>query len=198
MIFFVAKNPLRSGANFGKLQSMQRKRFHHVVLTMFSAVLVASPLMAEVKKHTHAGLSIVCEAKFTPGEPIKGDDPSNPLVTMEIHSAKTDVQEITLVKTVYRAGTELNLTGAAKGAAAAVGRTPGVTKPMQAIADAKVKGAEAKRLSFSATKDGKKFGIEALYILKGSTIWTAQVLFESDEESQQQAEKLLSTVTLAP
>lgn len=169
-----------------------------MALTLLSALLLTAPLMAESKKHTHVGVSIVCDAEFTPGQTVKNDDASQPLVSIETHNAKTKTMEISLVKTVYQPGTEISLTGAAKGAAAAVGKVPGVTKPMQAIADAKVSGAEAKRLSFTATRYGKKLGIEAIYIRKEETVWTVQILFESDEERQKQAEKLLGTVTLAP
>lgn len=177
---------------------MNQSRFHYWAFTIFSSIVLVSPLSAEAKKHTHDGISIVCDAEFKQDQTVKNDDPSQPLVTIESHSAKTKTMEITLVKTVYKPGTEISLTGAAKGAAAAVGKVEGVTKPMQAIADAKVEGAEAKRLSFAANRYGKKLGIEALYIRKESTVWTAQILFESTEESQKQAEKLLSTVALAP
>ena len=128
---------------------------------------------------------------------FKRDDPNDPWVSRESHIAKSGKMEITLIKTVFESLEGVDFTSNAKGQVQAI-RSKEVAFNRIFVADAKIKGAEAKRLSSSTIIKGKKFAIESLCITKNDTLWAVHVVFESNDERQKLVEELLGSVALAP
>jgi hypothetical protein len=105
-----------------------------------------------------------------------------------------DGMEITVARTEYMPGTPMELKDFVKQSAAAMGRRPGVAKPMQSTAWVTVSKLPAQRLSFSAKVENKPLTVESLYFLKDQTLWTIQIVFETNEDKHKKAEQILASV----
>ena len=153
--------------------------------------------MAEPAERTIHQVRLRCEGEFRNVTRYQRDADAplnNPLRAMSSDICKSGDLEITVARTEYMPDTPMDLTNLVKHAAAGMGRRPGVLKPMQSTAVVTVSQLPAKRLSFSAQVDGKPTTVESVYFLKGQTIWTVQIAFESDEERRKKAEQILATV----
>ena len=156
---------------------------------------------AQVNDHLIHGVSIRCEGKFVPAQSFKrnADTPANhPVLLMESQICIHDGMEITIARTEYMDGVNMDLTELVKSSAAAMGRRPGIARPMQSTAAVTVSRLPALRLSFGARLNEKPIAVESLYFLKGQSIWTVQILFATDEDRRKKAEKILATVRHAP
>lgn len=152
---------------------------------------------AESVDHTVHQVRLRCEGTFqnvTTYERAADTPLNNPVRAMSSDICKANNFEITVARTEYMPGTPMDLTDLVKRSAADMGRRPGVTKPMQSTADVMVSKIPAKRLSFSAQVEGKAITLESVYFLKGQTLWTIQIAFESNEERREMAEQILATV----
>lgn len=172
-------------------------------LKLFVSALVALPgiIAAEPVDHTLYQVRLRCEGEFQNVTKYQrsSDTPlNNPIRAMSGDLCRANGLEITVARTEYMPDTPMDLNDLVKRAASDMGRRPGVTKPMQSTAVVTVSEIPAKRLSFSAQVDGKTVTLESVYFLKGQTLWTIQIAFESDEERRKKAEQILSTVRYVP
>lgn len=157
--------------------------------------------MAEVVDQTVHQVRLRCEGEFRKvTRYVREADAAlnNPVRAMSSDLCQSGDLEITVARTEYMPDTPMDLNDLVKRAAAAMGRRPGVTKPMQSTAVMTVSQVPAKRLSFSADVGGKSITLESIYFLKGQTIWTVQIAFESDEQRRKKAEAILATVRYLP
>lgn len=162
-------------------------------------VLVMMPLICEAqpKDHTVHQVRLRCEGEFrnVTNYQRPADAPlNNPVRAMSSDLCQSGDLEITVARTDYMPDTPMELKDLVKRAAAAMGRRPGVEKPMQSTAVSKVSELQALRLSFSAMVEGKMISVQSVYFLKGQTLWTVQIAFPSDETKRIEAEKILSSV----
>lgn len=166
------------------------------VLLSLSSFALAAPM-----DHTVHQVRLRCEGEFQKATRyLRTADapPNNPVRAMSSDVCTSNGLEITVARTDYMPGTPMELTDFVKQSAAAMGRRPGVAKPMQSTAVVMVSKLPAKRLSFSAQVEGKTITLESVYFLKDQTLWTIQIAFESDEDRRKLAEQILSTVRYTP
>jgi hypothetical protein len=157
----------------------------------------ASVAWAETVDHVIHQVALRCEGEFRSATRYqrKADDKvSNPVRAMSSDICVNDGMEITVARTEYMPGTPMELKDFVKQAAAAMGRRPGVVKPMQSTAWVTVSKLPAQRLSFSAQVDEKPLTVESVYFLKEQTLWTIQIAFPTDEERRKKAEQILATI----
>jgi hypothetical protein len=129
------------------------------------------------------------------------DVPLSPSVTASVthHGKKADgTMEITVSRMTYMDTVKLSIEREPKAQLTRIARMPGVLNPAQAMADAKVSGHDAKRISFKCERMGKNVGIEALYIIRGQHFYIVQVAFLQSDAVRTEAENMLSKVKLAP
>jgi hypothetical protein len=140
------------------------------------------------------------ELKKTFDSQEKKDAPLEKSVTAVLtHHGKNaaGTMEITVNRITYADEVKLVLDRTAKAQLLRISRMPGVKDPIQAMADAKVSGQDAKRISFKCERMGKKVSIEALYIIRGQNFYTVQMVFFQDDAVRAEAENLLTKVKLA-
>jgi hypothetical protein len=164
-------------------------------------VLVLMPFVceAQAQDQTVHQVRLRCEGEFrnVTNYQRPADAPlNNPVRAMSSDLCQSGDLEITVARTEYLPDTPMDLKDLVKGAAAAMGRRPGVEKPMQSTAVTKVSELPALRLAFSAMVEGKLVSVQSVYFLKGQTLWTVQIAFSSDETKRMEAEKILSSVRL--
>jgi hypothetical protein len=172
-------------------------------LKRFACALAVLPSMiaAEPVDHTVHQVRLRCEGEFKNVTIYQrsSDAPlNNPVRAMSSDLCRDNGLEITVARTEYMPDTPMELDDFVKRAAADMGRRPGVVKPMQSTAVITVSKMPAKRLSFSAQVEGKAITLESIYFLKGQTLWTIQIAFESDEARRKKAEQILASVSYQP
>lgn len=163
-----------------------------VFLLAFASVAWSEPV-----DHTVHQVQLRCDGEFRSATRYQrtADAPlSNPVRTMSSDICDSDGLEITVARTEYMPGTPMELKDFVKQAAAAMGRRPGVAKPMQSTAWVTVSKLPAQRLSFSAQVEAKPLTVESVYFLKEQTLWTIQIVFETNEERRKKAEQILASV----
>lgn len=140
------------------------------------------------------------ELKKTFDSQEKKDAPLEPSVASTVtHHGKNaaSTMEITVSRITYLPQHTLVVEREAKSQLNRMVRMPGVQNPLQALADAKVSGQEAKRLSFTCDRMEKKIGIEALYIVRQQHLYIAQIVFVRDDTTRTEAENMLAKIKLA-
>ncbi len=170
-------------------------------LLVSALALLPSMLIAEPVEHTVHQVKLRCEGEFENVTKYQrpADAPlNNPLRAMASDICRSNGMDITVARTEYMPDTPIDLNDLVKRAAADMGRRPGVVKPMQSTGVVTVSQMPAKRLSFSAKLEGKAITLESVYFLKGQTLWTIQIAFETDEERRKKAEQILATIRYQP
>jgi hypothetical protein len=163
-----------------------------VFLLSFATVALSEPI-----DHTVHQVRLRCDGKFrsaTRYQRTADTAVSHPVRAMSSDICVADGLEITVARTDYMPGTPMELKDFVKQSAAAMGRRPGVTKPMQSTAWVTVSKLPAQRLSFSARVENKPLTVESVYFLKDQTLWTIQIVFETNEEKRNMAERILASV----
>ena len=139
------------------------------------------------------------ELKKTFDSQERKDAPLAPSVAASVtHHGKNaeGSMEITVSRITYADAVKLSIERDSKAQLLRIARMPGVKNPVQALADAKVSGQDAKRLSFKCERMGKKVGIEALYVIRGQHFYIVQLAFVSDDAVRAEAENMLAKVKL--
>lgn len=168
-----------------------------LVAIWFAIAGVAGVACAEPVDHLVHQVQLRCEGEFrsaTRYERKADAAVSNPVRAMSSDICVVDGMEITVARTEYMPGTPMELKDFVKQAAAAMGRRPGVAKPMQSTAWVTVSKLPAQRLSFSAQVEAKPLTVESVYFLKDQTLWTVQIVFQTDDDKRKKAEQILATV----
>ncbi len=163
-----------------------------VFLLAFATVAWSEPM-----DHTVHQVQLRCDGAFrsaTRYQRTADTAVSNPVRAMSSDICVADGMEITVARTEYMPGTPMELKDFVKQSAAAMGRRPGVAKPMQSTAWVTVSKLPAQRLSFSAKVENKPLTVESLYFLKDQTLWTIQIVFETNEDKHKKAEQILASV----
>lgn len=163
-----------------------------VFLLSFATLVLSEPI-----DHTVHQVRLRCDGEFrsaTRYQRTADTAVSNAVLAMSSDICVADGMEITVARTDYMPGTPMELNNFVKQAAAAMGRRPGVAKPMQSTAWVTVSNLPAQRLSFSAQVETKPLTVESVYFLKEQTLWTIQIVFETNEERRKKAEQILASV----
>ena len=117
----------------------------------------------------------------------------------ELHGFKAEGFEITVLRTTYKPGVELNFDNAAQSAVDGFAQLDGVRDFQQTSSELTVSGKTARRISATSTRWRKTARLEMLLIADGQTYSQVQVLsYGTGGDAAAAADRLLKSVSLAP
>lgn len=126
------------------------------------------------------GLKLNCPVPLEAKQAVSVPGLDDLLVSRESRGAKTEGVEINLEAWEMKDISNINLEGAANGAADSISKVNGVKDLTRSIRKADVPGADAAiRLSVKAFAQGKEIRAEGVFIVKGSRYWMLICNFES-------------------